>query len=370
MEDEGLLLDQPAPRRRRRRRLEASSASTSSASTRAGGRSRPRTAPPSSRRASTPRTPTTRATTGRALDGAVNTGARGRDAGDAHDHRPGPAVGVAPSPGSAQPALDARARRRFADFSRAVATRYATRSTGTWCGTSPTSRAGCSRSGSAPPPHCTAVAPHLYRASSAPPTPAIHGADPGSEVSRRARPGRRSADSANTPMGPLMFMREMGCVDARYGGPQRACKGFRAAAGRLLRLSPPPRANAPDQPNPDPDEAQFGDLRRLFRVLDRLRARKRLRVSGNIHLTEFGYQTSPPDRAVGISLSQQTRTCSRRRTSRGRPSACAACRSTSGTTSRRRTSEAAPGATPGGRPVCASTTASPSPCSRRCRRRS
>ena len=37
-------------------------------------------------------------------------------------------------------------------------------------------------------------------------------------------------------------------------------------------------------------------------MLDRLRAKKRLRVSGNIHLTEFGYQTYPPDPAVGIAL--------------------------------------------------------------------
>ena len=41
-------------------------------------------------------------------------------------------------------------------------------------------------------------------------------------------------------------------------------------------------------------------------MLDKLRAKKRLRVSGNIHLTEFGYQTNPPDKAVGISLANQT----------------------------------------------------------------
>jgi hypothetical protein len=58
---------------------------------------------------------------------------------------------------------------------------------------------------------------------------------------------------------------------------------------------------------PDKDEAQFADLSRLFGVLDKLRAKKRLRTSPNIHLTEFGYQTNPPDKAVGISLASQTK---------------------------------------------------------------
>ena len=42
-------------------------------------------------------------------------------------------------------------------------------------------------------------------------------------------------------------------------------------------------------------------------MLDKLRAKKRLRTSPNIHLTEFGYQTNPPDKAVGISLASQTK---------------------------------------------------------------
>ena len=42
-------------------------------------------------------------------------------------------------------------------------------------------------------------------------------------------------------------------------------------------------------------------------MLDRLRSKKRLRIGRTFHLTEFGYQTSPPDPAVGIALALQTR---------------------------------------------------------------
>ena len=42
-------------------------------------------------------------------------------------------------------------------------------------------------------------------------------------------------------------------------------------------------------------------------MLDRLRAKRRLRIGRTFHLTEFGYQTSPPDPAAGIALTLQTR---------------------------------------------------------------
>ena len=42
-------------------------------------------------------------------------------------------------------------------------------------------------------------------------------------------------------------------------------------------------------------------------MLDRLRSKRRLRIGRTFHLTEFGYQTSPPDPAAGIALTLQTR---------------------------------------------------------------
>ena len=81
--------------------------------------------------------------------------------------------------------------------------------------------------------------------------------------------------SANTPIKPLIFMREMGCVDAQYRTIRTGrCKGFKAARSDSFGYHPHPLLNAPDKVNPDPDEAQFADLSRLFHVLDKLRAQE------------------------------------------------------------------------------------------------
>jgi hypothetical protein len=156
---------------------------------------------------------------------------------------------------------------------------------------------------------CTPLAPHIYRDLVNAATPAVHAADPGSEVAvGELAPVGSPTISANTPLAPLPFLRAMGCVDERYkrlrGG---RCSGFKAVRADSIGYHPHPVRNAPDQRNPDTDEAQFGDLPRLFAVLDRLRRGKRLRVGPGLHLTEFGYQTSPPDHAIGVTLAQQTR---------------------------------------------------------------
>ncbi len=157
--------------------------------------------------------------------------------------------------------------------------------------------------------NCKAVSPHVYRSL----VRAAHAGDPRRRPrlggrDGRARPGRRPADQRQ-------HADQAADLHARAGLRRRALQD--ACAAGAARASSPPQAdsfgyhphpllNAPDKKNPDKDEAQFADLSRLFSVLDKLRAKKRLRVSGNIHLTEFGYQTNPPDKAVGISLANQT----------------------------------------------------------------
>jgi hypothetical protein len=156
---------------------------------------------------------------------------------------------------------------------------------------------------------CTPLAPHIYRDLVRAAEPAIHAADPGSEVLLgELAPIGHPAISANTPLAPLPFLRSMGCVDRAYR-PIRdgRCAGFRPARADAFGYHPHPVLNAPDQPNPDTGEAQLADLGRLFTVLDRLQDRGRLLTGGAVHLTEFGYQTSPPDHAIGITLTQQTR---------------------------------------------------------------
>jgi hypothetical protein len=159
---------------------------------------------------------------------------------------------------------------------------------------------------------CTPVAPHTYRSLVRAATPQIHAADPGSEVLLgELAPIGDPQTHPSAPMAPLPFLRAMGCVDRSYR-PIRGgrCAGFKPAAADAFGYHPHPVKNAPDRPNRDRDEAQFADLSRLFGTLDKLTARKRILAPGNrftVHLTEFGYQTSPPDHAIGITLEQQTR---------------------------------------------------------------
>ena len=199
----------------------------------------------------------------------------------------------------------------YADFARAVATRYGPQVDRYLIWNEPNQQGWlqpqwqCDKRRR----NCTAVSPHVYRSLVRAATPVIHAADPGSEVVMgELAPIGDPPISANTPVKPLIFMREMGCVDANYKTVRTGrCKGFKPPQADSFGYHPHPLLNAPDKQNPDVDEAQFADLSRLFSTLDKLRAKKRLRVSGNIHLTEFGYQTNPPDRAVGISLANQTK---------------------------------------------------------------
>ncbi len=198
----------------------------------------------------------------------------------------------------------------YRDFARAVATRYGAEVDRYLLWNEPNQpgwlqpQSECKRRR-----QCTPLAPHIYRSLVNAAMPAIHAADPGSEVVvGELAPVGNPPISDNTPIAPLIFLREMACVDGRYktirGG---RCAGFKAVRADAVGYHPHPIKNAPDQRNPDPNEAQFGDLSRLFTVLDRLKRSKRLHASNGFHLTEFGYQTSPPDHAIGVTLAQQAR---------------------------------------------------------------
>jgi hypothetical protein len=114
------------------------------------------------------------------------------------------------------------------------------------------------------------------------------------------------------PMAPLPFLRALGCVDGRYRRLRTGlCRRFHPVRADAFGYHPHGKKQAPDQPNPDRNEAQLADLDRLFRTLDRLTRAGRFRAPRSthrrfdVHMTEFGFQTSPPDRAAGISLAKQ-----------------------------------------------------------------
>ncbi|WP_205698396.1 hypothetical protein [Conexibacter sp. SYSU D00693] len=158
---------------------------------------------------------------------------------------------------------------------------------------------------------CQPIAPHVYRDLLRAAYPAIKRADPRAEVlggalAPRGNPPRRT----NSPLRPLAFLRAFACVDKRYR-PIRTgrCKGFLPARMDGVAHHPHPVRASPSAHSAHPDEVALGDLGRLETVLDRLQDRRRIAISGGrrapIHLTEFGYQTDPPDPYSGITLRRQ-----------------------------------------------------------------
>ena len=155
-------------------------------------------------------------------------------------------------------------------------------------------------------------APHLYRDLVNAATPAIHAADPGSEVVMGTlAPSGSDARSANAPVRPLAFLRAFACVDSRYRAVRTGrCAGFKAPGADGFAIHPHGIRASPDTHARSRDDAPLADLGRFESVLDRLTRARRLRVTTStkyfrLFLTEFGYQTNPPDRYLGVSTTQQ-----------------------------------------------------------------
>ena len=195
--------------------------------------------------------------------------------------------------------------RAFAAFARAVATRYGDDVDRYLIWNEPNLTISPRKECWGRPRVCSQVAPHLYRGLVRAAGPAIEKADPGAEIVI----GELAPLALDGSLGPIRFLREMACVSASYE-PIRSgrCRDFRAPAADAIGHHPHGRKRSPDRSNPNRDTAQMGDLSRLLRVVDRLTRLGRIRTSGErlpLRLTELGYQTSPPDRFIGVSPARQ-----------------------------------------------------------------
>jgi hypothetical protein len=161
---------------------------------------------------------------------------------------------------------------------------------------------------------CAPESPHIYRRLFAAGAGAIRAVDPGARVLAGALAPRASGDphSRNSAMRPLTFLRAFGCVSDRYR-PVRAgpCRGFQPALVDGISYHPHGVLRSPSEANPQRDEAAIADLGRLETVIDRVRAHRGLRCTCSgpvpLHLTEFGYQTNPPDPYQGVAPAVQAR---------------------------------------------------------------
>ena len=160
---------------------------------------------------------------------------------------------------------------------------------------------------------CTPASPHLYRRLVRAAAPAVHAADPNARVLIGAlAPAGQNPRSRNAIMRPLTFLRALGCVDRRARRDRRGpCAGFRPAAAEAIAYHPHGVRRAPDAVAPHPDDAGLADLPRLEALIDTIQRAGGLRNTlgarrrFDLYLTEYGYQTNPPDRFVGVRPGQQ-----------------------------------------------------------------
>jgi hypothetical protein len=202
---------------------------------------------------------------------------------------------------------------RFGVFARAVARHVAERvdryvlwnepNVATWLQPQNT----CTRSG------CRPASPHLYRKLAAAGYDAIRGEDPTATIAMGATSPkgdvRPTRVNGTTP--PLAFLRELACVDARYRRRTTGdCRGFRAPRADVLAYHPHSNGFTPGYRSPRPDDARMGDLSRLTGVVDRLTRAGRLKVVGGgrfpLWLTEYAYETNPPETVRGVSPTAQS----------------------------------------------------------------
>jgi hypothetical protein len=119
---------------------------------------------------------------------------------------------------------------------------------------------------------------------------------------------RASAPGARGSVPPLQFLRELACI-SRRGRPLRRpeCADFKPLEADGYAHHPYSFYDRPDTPSLDRDDVSLGDLDRLSRTLDWLHAHGRTAQRLPIYVTEYGYETNPPDVIRGVSLNQQAR---------------------------------------------------------------
>lgn len=105
---------------------------------------------------------------------------------------------------------------------------------------------------------------------------------------------------------PLRFLRELACVDARLRPLRRPeCQDFEPLKADGFAIHPYVHQRPPTQPLPNRDDVGIADLARLSRLLAALAERGRIEGRLPVYVTEFGYETNPPDPRRGIPLPLQ-----------------------------------------------------------------
>jgi hypothetical protein len=121
-----------------------------------------------------------------------------------------------------------------------------------------------------------------------------------------SRGARRPGRDRNIP--PLRFVRELACVDERLEPlKDPACRDFHPLRADGFSYHPYSFEAAPDIAYGGPDTAHLADLSRLTELLRQLHDKGRIASRLPLYLTEFGYESNPPDTRRGVPPETQAR---------------------------------------------------------------
>jgi hypothetical protein len=152
--------------------------------------------------------------------------------------------------------------------------------------------------------------PQTYREMLYAAYPRMKAAAPGSQVLIGATSPKGAADPSSSaePMPPLRFVRELACVNRDLRPIRtRGCANFKPLPGDGYSHHPYSERFAPWQRDPAEDNVRMGDLDRMVRLLGQLHRLGRTEQDLDIYITEYGYQTNPPDPTQGYDLNDQAR---------------------------------------------------------------
>ncbi|HWH44564.1 MAG TPA: hypothetical protein VNT32_07520 [Thermoleophilaceae bacterium] len=157
-----------------------------------------------------------------------------------------------------------------------------------------------------------ARSPHIYRRLVEASLPVIKGIQPDSLVlvGGTSSTGAKNPSDITSGVPPVKFVRELACVDADFkplDAPE--CADYRPLQGDGFSHHPYSLLHKPNYGDPrNADNAPIGDLDRLTKTLDKLVEMRRIDPKiRDVYLTEFGYETNPPDPVKPFNPEQSAR---------------------------------------------------------------
>jgi Cellulase (glycosyl hydrolase family 5) len=150
--------------------------------------------------------------------------------------------------------------------------------------------------------------PHVYRAMHEAAYDALKRVSPDNRVLIGGLSSRGSEEAGEGNVPPLEFLRTMACVDA-YMQPLAVpeCAGAGPLRADGLALHPYTLDSTPAAASPHPDDAALGDLARVTSLVANLHGAGRIDGEWPLYLTEYGYETRPPDPYAAHTPAEQAR---------------------------------------------------------------